>query len=251
MEEQLNQVRKIEAVGQLAGAVAHDYNNLLTVIRAYTDLALEEAPPDGSLRESLCAIFDATERSIKLTRQLLLLARKTPAKTVRFGLNTAVEDMLQLLRTLAGSGASLLWRPAPEPVSVTMDPTQLDQLLTNLVANARDAMQGRSGSITISADCRPLDEVVCSLHVGCAPGDYVLLEVSDEGCGMTPDVRARIFEPFFTTKPKGKGTGMGLSTVLGIAQQNKGFVEVDTAPLRGTTFRVFLPAACDARRTLH
>ncbi len=240
LEEKLMQSQKLEAVGQLAGGVAHDFNNMLSVIMASAELALLSLDPVAPARKDIEEIRSAADRSADLTRQLLAFARRQVITPRHQDLNDTVAPMLNMLRRLIGEGTSLIWRPSPEPCPVFIDPSQLDQVLANLVVNARDAISG-TGTITIATAIAEVDSSRSMSHPGAIPGTYVVLCVDDDGCGMDEETRARIFEPFFTTKPLGQGTGLGLATVYGIAQQNRGFVEVISAPARGTTIKVYVP----------
>ncbi len=251
LESQLRQSQKMQAVGLLAGGVAHDYNNMLGVIIGYTELALKKVDPTEPLHADLEEIFSAAIRSAELTRQLLAFARKQTISPVMLEMNKAVESMLKMLRRLITEDIEVAWLPGVDVGSVMMDPAQLSQLLANLCVNARDAIVG-GGRITIGTRNAALDEAYCAKHVGATKGDYVLLTVTDDGSGMTKEVLDQIFEPFFTTKGAGQGTGLGLSTVYGIVKQNNGFIDVDSEPGRGTTFSVYLPQcggeAADAER---
>jgi two-component system cell cycle sensor histidine kinase/response regulator CckA len=240
LESQLRQSQKMEAVGLLAGGVAHDYNNMLGVILGYTELALKKVGPAEPLHADLQEIFSAAVRSAELTRQLLAFARKQTISPVMLELNQAVESMLKMLRRLITEDIEVAWLPGPDVGPVMMDPAQLSQLLANLCVNARDAIAG-TGRITIRTRNAVLDEGYCAKHVGAVKGEYVLLTVSDDGSGMDRGILDQIFEPFFTTKEAGQGTGLGLSTVYGIVKQNHGFIDVDTEIGRGTTFSIYLP----------
>jgi PAS domain S-box-containing protein len=239
LEGQLNQAQKMEAVGRLAGGVAHDYNNMLSVIVGYSELALEEVAADDPLYECIQAIHEAAIRSVSITRQLLAFARKQTIAPVVLDLNKTVESMLGMLRRLIGEDLDLAWRPRPNIWPVKMDPSQVDQMLANLCVNARDALNG-VGHVTIETGAATFDEAYCTDHVGFIPGDYVLLAVSDDGCGMDRETVGKIFEPFYTTKGIGQGTGLGLSTVYGIVKQNAGFINVYSEPGKGTTFKIYL-----------
>lgn len=240
LESQLYQAQKIESVGRLAGGVAHDYNNMLSVISGYSELALEKLNPTDRLYEDLLEIRKAAVRSTDITRQLLTFARKQTIAPVVLDLNEVLEGMLKMLRRLIDEEVDLVWMPGPNLWPVKLDPSQVDQILANLLVNARDALTG-VGNITIETDKATLDKDYCIDHPGFIPGEYVLLIVSDNGCGMAPDTKAMIFEPFFTTKEVGQGTGLGLSTVYGIVKQNNGFIYVYSEPGKGTTFRIYLP----------
>ncbi|MEW6218887.1 MAG: PAS domain S-box protein [Thermodesulfobacteriota bacterium] len=240
LQEQLVQAQKLESVGRLAGGVAHDYNNMLSVIIGSTEMALADLPPGSPLHDHLTHALAAARRSADITRQLLAFARRQTIVPRVLCLNEAVARMLTMLRRLIGEDIELVWRPRAGLPPVKMDPSQLDQILANLCVNARDAITD-GGRIFIETDTLVCDEADCAEHAGCSPGPYVLLAVSDDGCGMDKGTVAQIFEPFFTTKDVGKGTGLGLATVYGIVQQNRGFITVSSAPLQGTTFRIFLP----------
>jgi two-component system, cell cycle sensor histidine kinase and response regulator CckA len=244
LEAQLRQAHKMESVGRLAGGVAHDFNNMLLVILGYTELALEGLDPTRPLHGDLLAIRTAAKRSADLTSQLLAFARKQTIVPRVLDLNAIVEPMLTMLRRLIGEDLELVWRPANNAWPVEMDPTQIDQVLANLCVNARDAISG-VGRVTIATANAALDDAYCAAHPGFTPGDYLRLTVTDDGCGMDEETRAHLFEPFFTTKAAGKGTGLGLATVYGIVKQNQGFIDVDSEPGIGTTFRIYLPRHSD------
>ena len=237
---QFQQAQKMEAVGLLAGGVAHDYNNMLGVILGYAELALEKVGPTNPLHADLEIIITAAKRSADITRQLLTFARKQTIVPVTLDLNQTVEAMLAMIRRLIGEDIDLAWLPKANLRPVKMDPTQVDQILANLCVNARDAFNG-AGKITIETANVVFDAAYCADHFGFIEGAYVLLTVSDDGCGMNKEVMAHIFDPFFTTKKEGLGTGLGLSTVHGIVKQNDGFINVYSEPGKGTTFRIYLP----------
>jgi PAS domain S-box-containing protein len=241
MEAQLHQAQKMESVGRLAGGIAHDFNNMLGIILGHIEMALEEIDPAVPLHASLQAVQHAAERSAALTRQLLAFARKQTIAPKVIDINDTVEGMLKMLRRLIGEDIDLLWQPGRNLKPVKVDPSQIDQLLANLCVNARDAIAG-VGKITIETDAKTLDEAYCADHLGFLPGEYVLLEVSDNGCGMDKKTLNQIFEPFFTTKEQGKGTGLGLASVFGMVKQNNGFINVYSEPGQGTTFKIYLPA---------
>ncbi len=237
---ELQQAQKMESVGRLAGGVAHDFNNMLGVIIGYVDLALMRVDPADSLHADLIEVQQAANRSADITRQLLAFARKQTIRPEVLDLNETVERMLKMLRRLIGEDIELAWRPKSDLWPVKMDPAQLDQILANLCVNARDAIAG-VGSVTIETDNAILHEADCSHHVEAVPGDYVLLTMSDDGCGMVRETQDRLFEPFFTTKELGQGTGLGLATIYGIVKQNNGFIRVLSELGSGTTFRIYLP----------
>ncbi|NWH05963.1 PAS domain S-box protein [Desulfobacter latus] len=253
IEEQLRQAQKMESVGRLAGGVAHDFNNMLGIIIGYSELALENVSPDDPLHEDITEIMDAGKRSADITRQLLAFARKQTTAPKILNLNDSIEDMLKMLRRLIGEDIDLAWLPDSNLRPVKIDPSQIDQILANLCVNARDAIAG-IGRITIETENVTFDEEYCSYHANFVPGEFVLLAVSDTGCGIAADMLDQIFEPFFTTKELHKGTGLGLSTVYGIVKQNNGFINVYSEPDKGTTFKIYLPrhvelAAGDRKET--
>ena len=240
LQLQLLQAHKLESVGRLAGGVAHDYNNMLGVILGHADLAMlktdEKHPLHGHLRE----IHKAARRSAELTQQLLAFARRQTIAPRILDLNKSVTATLQMLRLLIGENIVLDWLPGSEVYPVKVDPSQFDQLLMNLCVNARDAING-VGRISIETAKMILDDAYCAANAFFIPGDYVVLSISDDGCGMDKETRSKIFEPFFTTKDLGKGTGLGLATVYGIVKQNDGFINVYSEPKQGTTFKIYLP----------
>lgn len=240
LQDQLLQAQKMESIGQLAGGIAHDFNNQLSVILAYAEMALKELEPDSPLYNDLREILNAGERSAALTRQLLAFARKQTVRPRIIEVNETLSGLLKMLSRLIGEDIELAFKPGREVWTVKMDPSQIDQILANLAVNARDAITG-TGKLTIETENAEFDEPYCADHHGYVPGDYVMLAVSDNGCGMDEETRSRIFEPFFTTKGVGKGTGLGLPTVYGIVRQNEGFVNVYSEPGQGTTFRIYLP----------
>jgi two-component system cell cycle sensor histidine kinase/response regulator CckA len=240
LEQQLFQAQKMESVGRLAGGVAHDYNNMLSIIMGYADLALSDTAPDSPVHKDLEEILDAAKRSSAITRQLLAFARRQTIDPKVLDLNETLDGMLKMLRRLIGEDIDLLWQPGDGLWPAYMDPSQLDQILANLLVNARDAIAG-VGKITIETRCITFDEAYCADHGGFIPGDFVMVSVSDDGCGMDKETQQQIFEPFFTTKEMHKGTGLGLATVYGIVKQNSGFVNVYSEPQKGTTFRIYLP----------
>jgi PAS domain S-box-containing protein len=240
LKEQLNQAQKMESVGRLAGGVAHDFNNMLGVILGHTEMALENVDPEQPLFDDLLEIRKAAERSADLTRQLLAFARKQTVAPRVIDLNATVEGMLRMLRRLIGEDIDLLWKPGRNLRPVKVDPSQIDQLLANLCVNSRDAITG-GGKITIETDVADIDEAYCADHAGFSPGEYLMLAVSDNGCGMGPETLDHLFEPFFTTKDMGKGTGLGLASVYGMVRQNNGFINVYSEPGQGTTFKIYLP----------
>ena len=242
LQAQLNQAQKLELVGRFAGGVAHDYNNMLSVILANAELGLLELPPDHPERRHLEEIMRAARHSADLTRQILAFARQQPNDPSLLDLNEAVTAMHGVLERLVGPGIQLLWTPGPDPWLVRVDPTQLNQVLTNLVANARDAQAGQ-GLIELTTANQALTEADRDLLGDAVPGEFVCLSVRDSGCGMSADLVTRIFEPFFTTKAAGKGTGLGLAMVHGIVKQNEGFIQVQSEPGRGTCFLIFFPRA--------
>lgn len=242
LEQQLQQARRLEALGQLAGGVAHDFNNLLTVILSSCEMVLHSRDTPHKLRADLQASCDAARRAANLTRQLLAFGRRQVLQTRELNLNDTVIALEELLSHVSGD-IQLDVKCEAEHAKVYADPTQLDQVILNLVANARDAMP-EGGVLTIRTKNEELDAEQARAR-GLAPGRYVALSLTDTGVGMDAETRQRIFEPFFTTKQLGQGEGLGLATVHGIVKQSSGDVDVDSAPGRGTTFRVLLPCAAD------
>jgi PAS domain S-box-containing protein len=242
---QLSQKEKMESIGRLAGGVAHDFNNMLGVILGYTELALLQTDETNDLYPDLKEIQKAAMRSADLTKQLLTFARKDIISPRHLDLNDTVESMLNVLRRLIGEKINLVWKPGASLWPVKMDPAQIHKILANLCTNARDAIAG-GGNITIITGKNTFDEEFCRRHPYVSPGDYVMLRVSDNGCGMDRDTLANLFEPFFTTKGVGKGTGLGLATVYGIVKQNNACMDVCSDPGQGTTFKIYLPRlVCD------
>jgi PAS domain S-box-containing protein len=240
LQAQLLQAQKMESVGRLAGGVAHDFNNMLGVILGHAELALEQSEENSDICSDLKEIQTAAQRSADLTKQLLTFARKQIIEPKPLNLNHTVKQMITMLQRLIGEDIDLIWKPVETLWSVKMDPSQIDQILANLCVNARDAIAG-VGKLTIETGMISFDEAYCAEHTGFIPGDFVLLGVSDDGCGMDKETLNNLFEPFFTTKETGKGTGLGLATVYGIVKQNNGFINVYSEPGQGTTFRIYLP----------
>jgi PAS domain S-box-containing protein len=244
LQNQLAIAQKMELVGQLAGGVAHDFNNILGVILGYAELARMKIKPSDTLYADIEEIKKAAERSSALTHQLLAFARKQNMAPKVLDLNETVEGMLKMLRRLIGEDISLDWLPKAGLWSVKIDPAQVDQILANLCVNARYAIAD-VGKITIETENVAFDKTYCADNVEFIPGKYVMLAVSDDGCGMDKDILKKIFEPFFTTKEVGQGTGLGLSTVYGIVKQNNGFINVYSETGKGTTFKIYLPRNVD------
>ncbi len=245
LEAQFRQAQKMEAVGRLAGGVAHDFNNLLGVITGYGELLLRSLPAGSQERGRAQDILKAAARAAGLTRQLLAFSRRQVLQPRVFDLNAVVADVEGILHRLIGDHVTLPTRLDADLGRVKADPGQIEQVLMNLVVNARDAMPG-GGTITIETRNADLDEVYAREHLGSRLGPYVLLKVSDDGTGMDAETQRHIFEPFFTTKKKGQGTGLGLATVYGIVKQSGGYIWVDSAPGIGTTVQVFLPRVTEA-----
>ena len=242
LEAQLRGAQRMEAIGLLAGGVAHDFNNLLSVILCGTEFAMESARENDRVRDELLEVKKAGERAVGLTRQLLAFSRKQVLQPDVLNLNQIATGVEKMLRRILGEDIDYVQTLAPDLGMVWADPGQIEQVLMNLVVNARDAMP-EGGKLFIETSNAELDEDYASHHVAVLPGPYVLLAVTDTGCGMDPQTMARVFEPFFTTKETGKGTGLGLSTVYGIVKQSGGYIWVDSEPGHGTMFKIYLPIA--------
>ena len=240
LEEYLRQAQRMEAIGSLAGGVAHDFNNLVTIMQGCVAVALESIGPDLPARAALLEIEKAAERAALLTGQLLAFSRKAPLALRVLDLNDSVRRSTSLLRRIIGEDIRISIELCGEPLRVRADPGQIDQILLNLASNARDA-QPRGGELAIATRACVVDEHARAAHPDLATGPYAVLRVSDAGCGFDSATRARIFEPFFTTKAVGKGTGMGLATVYGIVRQSLGAIEVESEPGRGARFEIYLP----------
>ncbi len=240
-EDQLRHAQKMEGIGRLAGGVAHDFNNLLTAIVGFTDLILERIEPNARTADDVREIRKAADRATALTRQLLAFSRKQFLNPTVLDVNETVSGLIQMLPRVIGEHIETTTKLAPQLPRVWADSSQMDQVLVNLVLNARDAMQG-GGQLTIETASVELNEDrLNSERLTLKPGLYVMLAVNDTGTGMDEETRARAFEPFFTTKPKGQGTGLGLATVYGIIDQSGGGIALDTATGRGTSVRIYLP----------
>jgi PAS domain S-box-containing protein len=240
LEEQLRQAQKMESVGRLAGGVAHDFNNMLSVILGHAEMLMDDTDPLHPHYADLLEIRRAAERSADITRQLLAFARKQAVAPRVIDLNVTIEGMLKMLRRLIGEDIRLAWSPGNGLWPVRIDPSQVDQILANLCVNARDAING-IGEVRVETGNICLDEGFCASREGFMQGEYVRLAVSDSGKGMDTETQSHIFEPFYTTKGVGEGTGLGLATVYGIVKQNDGFIEVESAPERGARLTIYLP----------
>ncbi len=240
LQAQLSQAQKMESVGRLAGGIAHDFNNMLGAILGYTELGLLGVSTTDPTYGTLKDIQKAAQRSVNLTQQLLAFARKQTVAPKLLELNATVEGMLKMLRRLIGEDIDLEWLPGKDLGPVRLDPTQIEQMLANLCVNARDAIHD-TGKVTVETGAATVDENDFTAHVGMVPGEYVMLAVRDNGCGMNAETRSHMFEPFFTTKEVGKGTGLGLATVYGMVKQNNGFIDVHSLPGQGTTIEIYFP----------
>ena len=240
LQSELQQAQKMETVGRLAGGVAHDYNNMLAVILGNADMALRSSNVPPALRADLEEIQRAATHSAEITQQLLTFARKQRIRPRQLDLNATVSSALQLLRPLIGEQVRFTWHPVVDPWPVTLDATQVQQILTNLCLNARDAITG-VGTLAISTANRVIDATQCETHIDAVAGDYVQLTVTDSGRGMSDAVLSHIFEPFYTTKGVGEGSGLGLASVYGAVRQNGGFIAVSSAEGKGTTFDIYFP----------
>jgi len=248
VEEQLRQAQKMEAVGKLAGGISHDFNNLLTAIMGYCELVYHRLSPSDPSRSEIAEINKAADRAASLTRQLLAFSRQQVLQPKVLNLNSVVVEMEKMLRRLITENIEFTTELAPDLGYVRVDPNQIEQILMNLIVNARDAMP-QGGKLTISTANVDLDEAYARRHLTVVPGPYLALSVSDTGVGISEEVKSRLFEPFFTTKERGKGTGLGLSTVYGIVRQSGGDIAVSSKLGAGTTFRILLPRVQDVPET--
>ncbi|MFO1498614.1 MAG: PAS domain S-box protein [Verrucomicrobiota bacterium] len=242
LEDQLRQAQKMEGVGQLAGGIAHDFNNILTAMMMQLELLQAHSKQSVELCDGLGELMTQAQRAASLTRQLLLFSRRSVMHVEPLSLNDVVENLLKMLRRLIGENIKLDWHGASQLPPIPADAGMLEQLLMNLVVNARDAMP-KGGRIVIGTEALVLDPLDTQSHPQARPGSFVCLSVADTGCGMDEITQSRIFEPFFTTKEEGKGTGLGLATVYGIVSQHNGWISVQSKVAHGTVFRVFLPAS--------
>ncbi|MFO7899693.1 MAG: PAS domain S-box protein [Planctomycetota bacterium] len=249
LEEQLRQSQKLEAVGRLAGGVAHDFNNILTGITGYAEFLVDEFEPGSRPAEDLAEIQDLAAQAAALTRQLLAFSRRQTIEPVVLDINHVLQDTTKMLRRLIGEDIELELHLAPDLGTVHADPGQVEQILMNLVVNARDAMPS-GGTLTIETANTELDQAYADRHAGVSPGPYVLLAVTDTGQGMDEDTLGQVFEPFFTTKAEGKGTGLGLATVYGIVKQHGGNIWAYSEPGKGSTFKVYLPRAAEGEEAV-
>ncbi|HIJ80554.1 MAG TPA: PAS domain S-box protein [Desulfuromonadales bacterium] len=240
LEAQLQQSQKLESIGRLAGGVAHDFNNMLSVILGHAELGIMKLDSAHPVCADLLEIGKTAERSADLTRQLLAFARKQTITPKTVNLNETVSGMLKMLQRLIGENINLTWQPAANLWQANIDPSQIDQILANLCVNARDAI-GNTGRITIETENSTIDEQYCAASPEAVPGEYVRLTVSDTGHGMDRETMSHIFEPFYTTKEMGKGTGLGLATVYGAVKQNNGFIAIYSEQDQGTAISIYLP----------
>ena len=245
LEEQLRQAQKLEGVGRLAGGVAHDFNNLMTIVTGYAGMALDDLPEGHALREPLQEIAKAATRATALTRQLLTFSRRQVRSAVNFDLNEAVIGMEKLLGRWTGEDVELVLALHPSAMVVHADRGHIEQVIMNLVINARDAMPN-GGKVIVETSAAAVDAAFAASHLALRPGSYVKLTVTDTGHGMSPEVLEHCFEPFFTTKEVGRGTGLGLSTVYGIVRQSEGCIYVYSEPAVGSSFQIYLPAVAEA-----
>ena len=244
LEEQLLQAQKMEAVGRLAGGVAHDFNNMLTAIRSYSELILSELTPGSQTHVDMTEVIKAAERATSLTKKLLAFSRQQVLMPSRVDLNATVDGLSKMLKRIVGRNVELASQLAPNLWPVNADPTEVERVITNLVLNSHDAMP-EGGRLIIETANVNIDDEYAMTHADTKPGPYVMIAVTDSGTGMTKEVREKLFEPFFTTKEKGKGTGLGLPSVYGIVKQSGGFVWVYSELGRGTTVKVYLPRALE------
>ncbi|HEX2453730.1 MAG TPA: response regulator [Vicinamibacterales bacterium] len=243
LQAQLIQAQKVDAVGRLAGGIAHDFNNVLSVIIGFAELALDTSANEA-VRDDLVAICDAAKRGAEIVRQLLAFARKQTASPVAINPNASIVSLNKMIGRLLGDNIKITTTFEPAVWPIRIDPTHFDQIVINLLTNARDAMEGE-GTITIRTSNLTMDDEYVRRHPGARAGDYVALEVADRGTGMDATTRERLFEPFFTTKTQQFGTGLGLSTVLGIVERSGGHIDVHSVLGEGTTFTIYLPRDCE------
>jgi PAS domain S-box-containing protein len=248
LQSELLQAQKMESIGRLAGGVAHDFNNMLSVILGHADFASKQVESLNLVQDSLREIKIAAEHSADLTRQLLAFARKQMISPVVLDLNDIISGMLKMLRRIIGANIELSWNPGENLWPIKIDPIQANQIIANLAVNARDAIPG-AGEISIKTANVSLNEADCTNQPDSDSGDYVMLTLSDTGQGMTKDVLSHLFEPFFTTKELGNGTGLGLATVYGIVRQNKGWIHVNSEPEQGSSFQIYFPRTAAAVNT--
>ena len=240
LQKQFIQAQKMESIGRLAGGVAHDYNNISSIIMGFTEMALQDLKPTDPMYEYFTMIYEAAQKSTNITRQLLAFARQQTIAPRLLNLNKTMASLLKMLGRLVGESIEIIFLPDSALWPVKVDPSQIDQIMANLCVNARDAIDD-VGKLIIETHNVSFNEAYCSTHMGFIPGDYVLLSISDDGNGITPENMEKVFEPFFTTKGIGKGTGLGLATVFGIVKQNKGFINLYSEPEVGTVFKIYLP----------
>ena len=241
LQDQLHQAQKMEAVGVLAGGIAHDFNNLLQIVLGYSEFMIQQKEEGEKDYADIQKIIEAGHRGAELVQSLMIFSRKTESQPTPINLNNQVDQLTKMLSRIIPKMISVELGLAPDLAMINADPTQMDQVVMNLAVNARDAM-GDQGNLTIKTENVILDGEYCKTHIGVVPGSYVALRISDTGCGMDKDTLTRIFEPFFTTKEKGKGTGLGLSTVYGIVKQHNGFIDCESDPGHGATFKIYFPA---------
>jgi two-component system cell cycle sensor histidine kinase/response regulator CckA len=246
LERQLAQSQRLEAIGRLAGGVAHDFNNMLTAIRGYGDLLLKKFP-EGGHRRYVEGILNASDRAAQTTQQLLAFSRRQVMQPKLLEMNAAIRDLLDLLQKMIGEDVQLVTLLSDDVGQVLVDPGQFGQLLMNLAINARDAMPG-GGKLIIETRSVFLDDEYVLKHIQVEAGDYAMLAVTDTGTGIPVEIRPHVFEPFFTTKPQGKGSGLGLATVYGIVKQSGGYVWLYSEQGEGTTFKIYLPKAVNSSR---
>jgi signal transduction histidine kinase/CheY-like chemotaxis protein len=244
IEAQLIQAQKMESIGTLTGGVAHDFNNILTTIQGYTQLAMVDLKEEDPLYGDLKEIQTASIRASNLTRQLLIFSRKQPMGLIPLNLNETVENLLNMLKRLIGEDITIQTELAPQLWTVMADPGNIEQVMMNLVVNAKDAMP-KGGEIRIMTQNIDIDQRYCETYSYAMPGRFVYLSAEDTGTGMDSKILQRIFEPFFSTKEPGKGTGLGLSVVYGIVKQHEGWINAESEPGRGSVFKIYLPATSE------